>query len=119
MAGFGHLFSNLTDQVFQHQHQPRIANVWNRASSRTAHLFDKANVNNKSHGVAKTDKPVEASEVVEKSTATEQPAAAAALPVDVAIISESVPVETAVVEGEDETGSSPDEIIETLVDLVM
>jgi hypothetical protein len=124
MAGFGHLFSNLTDQVFRHRHQPRIANVWNRAFSRTAHLFDKANINGKSHGVAKAEKEEQATAAVEEPKAVELSVdVVISGPESVEIASASVETDTATEEttvvGEEEIGDATDENTETTVDLVM
>lgn len=62
MAGFGRLFNNLTDQVFKDRFQPRIANVWDRTASRTAHLFDNANLDDESHEAVKSQIETKADE---------------------------------------------------------
>lgn len=100
MAGFGRLFNNLTDQVFKDRFQPRIANVWNRAASRTAHLFDKANLNDKSHGVVKAQIETKADE----ATVDVQAVSAAAMEATTAEASaeeETAAEETAAVETDD------------------
>ncbi|MDP6114127.1 MAG: hypothetical protein QF437_09735 [Planctomycetota bacterium] len=59
MSGFARLTDNMTDHVFEYRHQPRVANVWSRAASRTAYLFDKADASEESHGVADTQNEAE------------------------------------------------------------